>query len=59
MERPRTPFENTYKMVPDCRFGVKAVRDVINEILVNHLEDELYDPRSSKQVHDIGGCRVL
>lgn len=48
--RPRTPLENTYKMVPDKKFQVAPVEAIINSVLEEQLKDETYEPKSSRQM---------
>lgn len=48
--RPSTPLENTYKMGPDKKFEVKPIENIINKVLADQLEEEKYDPKSSKQM---------
>jgi len=48
--RPRTPLENTYKMHPEKKFEVKPVEELINTVLKDQLEEEKYDPKSSRQM---------
>jgi len=49
-QRPRTPLENTFKMSPDKKFEVKPIEVIINKVLQDQLEEEKYDPKSSKQM---------
>eukprot|EP00729_Bicosta_minor_P004120 gene4120-14860_t len=48
--RPRTPLENTYKMKPDRKFEVKPVKELIEKVLKEQLEEEKYDARASRQM---------
>jgi len=48
--RPRTPLENTYKMSPDAKFQVKPVKELIDNVLKEQLEEETYDAKSSRQM---------
>jgi hypothetical protein len=42
--------ENTYKMRPDKPFQSKPVEDIIKEVLQAQLQEEVYEPRATKQV---------
>jgi hypothetical protein len=42
--------ENTYKMKPDKPFQSKPVEDIIKEVLKAQLQEEVYEPRATKQV---------
>eukprot|EP00729_Bicosta_minor_P016017 gene16017-13154_t len=48
--RPTTPLENTFKMKPDRKFEVKPVRELIETVLNQQLEEEKYDARASRQM---------
>jgi hypothetical protein len=48
--RPRTPLENTFKMKPDRKFEVKPVKELIETVLKEQLEEEKYDARASRQM---------
>ncbi len=50
VRRPRTPYENTYKMKPDAKINVKAIEKIIDAVLKDQLEEEKYDPKATKQV---------
>eukprot|EP00048_Salpingoeca_helianthica_P015655 m.227855 g.227855 ORF g.227855 m.227855 type:complete len:227 (-) comp17340_c0_seq1:27-707(-) len=50
VRRPRTPYENTYKMKPSLKFSSKAVEGIIETVLKEQLEEEKYDAKASKQI---------
>jgi len=43
-------LENTYKMKPDRKFEVKPVKELIEKVLKEQLEEEKYDARASRQM---------
>eukprot|EP00049_Salpingoeca_infusionum_P017749 m.354209 g.354209 ORF g.354209 m.354209 type:complete len:163 (+) comp16952_c0_seq1:240-728(+) len=49
-KRPVTPVENTYRMEPYKKFSASEVTKVIEEVLEGQLEEEVYDPRATKQM---------
>lgn len=48
--RPKYIFENTYKLEPGVKFESDKVKSIIESVLESQLKEELYDPKSCKQL---------
>jgi len=58
-QRPRTPYENTFKMKPDLKVNAAAIEKIIANVLKVQLEEEKYDPKATKQVVSINCAKNL
>ena len=48
--KPRLMYENTYILEPRRKFRAGDAQKIIDQVLVQHLKDEKYEPNSSRQL---------
>ena len=48
--KPKLMYENTYILEPKRKFKAGDAQSIIDQVLVQQLKDEKYDPNSSKQL---------
>ncbi len=49
-KKPRTYYENTYKLEPNRKFEAGKVKAIIEKTLEEQLGEEKYDPKASRQM---------